>query len=198
MIIVLEGLDGVGKTTLLKNLSDELYEFYLLSSYIVSPTRINKELLQVINKEYNSPLDKFQDTIKEHIKILDKLKEYNNKFNFIFLDRSIYSAFAYTMYLEQDTTIKEEALHTIKQLEKEYHLYSLFLNIPEETRLERLKNRNLDILFDSCNSKTNSAIYNEFIYLVLHSGLINFINPEYIKLHLINKFEEENKLNNFC
>lgn len=197
MIVVIEGLDGVGKTTLINEISNELFEGNNISSYIISPTQVNKTLKSLIEINFNNNYEKFILIIQEHINILNSCLKYKDKFNVIFLDRSIYSAYSYIFYKEKNITIKDKAIKKIISLEKQYKLTSCLLTIPEAERLKHLYNRETKKLFDKLNEDDSLLINHEFISLVIKTGLNNFISinhlKSYVKNTIVNSLFEERK-----
>lgn len=194
MFIALEGLDGAGKSTLLKKISNELYESHKISSFMVNPLEFNPKLLNVINTKNLTPFDKFNKTIKEHLVILDNLKEYQEKYDVVFLDRSIYSGYAYTMFEETDYNTQLLAKDYLKQIHNQYNIHSLFLNTPEKIRIKRIKNRNEAKLFDNVSGNTSFEIYNCFILLALFNCIKFCTSPISIKKNIFNKLKENNLL----
>ena len=125
--VVVEGLDGVGKTTLAKFLQDKLGYIYMYSI----PQKfidLRHELLASVNAQakflyYLSGILAMQDELREHLKQGNK----------VVMDRYIYTTLAYHQALQVDTRFISMTEFPIVWPDR-----CLLLIVSEESRMKRL------------------------------------------------------------
>jgi len=137
-LLVLEGIDGAGKTTLFKALKEELKEDFLFSA---EPTdspygKRLRELLKTQETSQETLLELFLKDRSEHVKnlLLPALKEGKK----LLLDRYYLSTIAYQGISFQDLNRLLRLNETIAPLPD----LVLYLDIPEELALKRISSRN--------------------------------------------------------
>jgi len=152
----LEGLDGVGKTTLAKNLSDAGYSVYK------TPPKKYEFLRKEIHNLKETSLFYYMSSIAYVLEV-----EASDKNNF-FLDRYIFSTL--TQYIS-NTTISIEDLKNLFNLfspKIQFPTITFFINLNYEERMKRIKNRTLDEkLLDNENRQYNDfwiEAMNEYDY----------------------------------
>ncbi len=132
--VVVEGLDGVGKTTLAKFLQDKLDYIYMYSI----PQKfidLRHELLASVNAQakflyYLSGILAMQDELREHLK----------QGNRVVIDRYIYTTLAYHQALQVDTSFISMTEFPIVWPDR-----CLLLVVSEESRMKRLgKNKKIE------------------------------------------------------
>lgn len=165
MFIALEGLDCIGKSTFLTSFSNELYENYNISSRIVSPTKESKKIYNLINDSINGK-DTYLKLLKEHYYLLDKLQKEITPYSIIFLDRSVYSAYAYN-----SLEINKEKFEEIKRMESIFKLNSIYYEIPEYKRQQLLLTRSDLSLYDKASQETTQRIKDKFNTLCAKTNL---------------------------
>lgn len=173
----LEGLDGVGKTSVLRGVANLLYDNFGKSTIIVSPTNVNKNLYKAISSKYSSSFAKFQHIMAEHSIVLDQAVELQRHYDYVLLDRSIYSAFAYCFYQDGHNinidSHRAIALSILRSFEEQYNLFGVLMTVSESTRQRHLSQRANHSLYDSLSSSDSSLISNQYDWLIKHTYLKN-------------------------
>ena len=159
--VVVEGLDGVGKTTLAKFLQDKLGYIYMYSL----PQRfidLRHELLASANGHvqflyYLSGVVAVQDELREHLK----------QGNRVVMDRYIYTTLAYHQALRVDTTFV-----SLEKLPIIWPDRCILLIASEETRLERLYRRKGGVESKDINAEF-TRLAQEALFTMLSSSVVD-------------------------
>jgi thymidylate kinase len=142
----IEGLDGVGKTTLVKNLEKNGYLNFKTPPELYQPIRKNIHNLKEASLFY------YLSSLSYTIEVLAK-----NKTNFI-LDRYLFSTI--TQYISNTTNSLNDFNYFFNNFSSLIKLPNItfFIELDYKTRMERIKNRNIqEKALDNKNK-----IYNDF------------------------------------
>jgi len=148
---VFEGLDGVGKTTLLENLQKDGYEVF------VNPTEIHKGIRTKLHNKGKASLFYY---LSSNAYIIEE--QAKNKNNFL-IDRYITSSFIADLY--------NDGKYKYNDFEKLFKTFSPFFKLPkitffltldEDLRLKRIKDRNDSNNYDQLD-KNYSLLWDDVI-----------------------------------
>ena len=188
MIVIIEGLDGVGKSTFIKEMI-KVFFFLNLKTFVVSPLDFKPELKSVIKNEWyqkKEPLEFTKRILELHDQLMFDLSKIESAYDVVLLDRGFYSGFAYGFLTSASDGLKD-LLSTITFLEKDYGCFGFYLDhLDEATRLQRLEQRNsLETkLFDSADEDTIKRIKENFDILCNSTNLERVKDIEKLKSQL--------------
>ncbi|MEM5881857.1 MAG: dTMP kinase [Candidatus Aenigmatarchaeota archaeon] len=143
--IVIEGIDGAGKTTICNLLSKDLENSFLIKE--PSDREIGKFirfLLESQNENMRNPFISMLMFFSDRISIREKIIELRNSYNYIISDRSFLSTYAYQISLIEDEKEKKIFLNIFRELLKLIEIPDVIviLDVDIDVALERIRKDN--------------------------------------------------------
>lgn len=168
-LVIVEGLDGVGKTTAIHKVINHLYEKHNLKSFTASPLDLSPEIKALVTSSYPCFV-KYYLLLDSCQKLICQLKKEYASFDFVFLDRLYYSSFAYSLYdiPQKDWVVP---LYFLEKFEKGYRIPAYYLRISESLRKQYLLQKKETKLWDSADDFVTQKIKNAYNYLLLRTSL---------------------------
>lgn len=145
MIIVFEGIDGSGKTTVSKKIYQELSQIFPSRVFWFSEpsqTTLGKNLKSIITSK-EITLTTLEQTLlfttDRSFLLRNYIIPYNNNNNIIIMDRSFISTYTYQIMNEKDEKIKELMKNLTELSIRDFYIDILFyLDCPSEISLSRI------------------------------------------------------------
>lgn len=163
-IIVFEGIDGAGKSTQVKKLND-LLNGNGKKSIIMKGYDLFNGLKETLYNRFNyiDPIETFFITLAKHKAIEMQIKNILDSYDYIIIDRFIYTTFAYTM-----ANIKPEKrgeIHTISNILENHFInidYLIYIETSPQIAWKR-KNNVIEDIETGNNSDKNTDTRTLFI-----------------------------------
>lgn len=145
MIIVFEGIDGSGKTTVSKKIYQELSQIFPSRVFWFSEpsqTTLGKNLKSIITSK-EITLTTLEQTLlfttDRSFLLRNYIIPYNNNNNIIIMDRSFISTYTYQIMNEKDERIRELMKNLTELSIRDFYIDILFyLDCPSEISLSRI------------------------------------------------------------
>lgn len=162
--IVIEGLDGIGKSTVVNNLPN-----YLNAKIIKTPPEVIKPFRQIFAEDNNTDVRLTYYMVGNFI-AAEEVKKTLNSGNNVIMDRFYASTMAYIIGKSNDElpTIADKVFDWPKHLYKPDYMFVLTMN--ESDRIERLVNRSI---------KENNQLSKEDIQIKSNPLISERINQVY-------------------
>lgn len=155
--ICIEGLDGSGKTTVITSLEKE-FKSQNLKINILSPTKMSNPqlLIERLYKKYKVlRKSRFYRAGLYAKRSNDASKKIDWNSGIVLGDRSLITS--YVVKWSRNTVITKIRLFIVNILENRIPApdYVIFINVPQEVLMERIKSRNEEIDIDETSERSN-------------------------------------------
>lgn len=165
MIIIFEGLDGAGKTTIINQLAQRLDNAVVLRFPNRNDTTTGKEISEILNHKQNTYSKHRLSTLclEQIYESIDYILEVSNSNRIVLIDRFILSNYVYQMDPNLSTQYITNLYQKLNNLTK---VITIFIDIDAQTSIQRTSSKTPEI-FDSIEFQQN--IYN--LYKLTLKGL---------------------------
>lgn len=186
--VVIEGLDGSGKSTQLKLLKKYLDDKNIKFKYLHFPRTEEGVFGDLVAKFLRGDLGNIEQVNPYLVGLIyaadrdnakQKIEQWLQQDNLVIVDRYVYSNMAFQGAKIQDTNKKEELINWLNNLEYEHYKIpkpqiSIFLDVPFSFTTQSLKNQRNDASRDYLKGKQD-----------IHEASLNFqeqVRQEYLAL----------------
>jgi len=192
MIIIFEGLDNSGKTTLIENLSNALSSNYNVKVSKEFETDTGIVLKNGLKENKYSPQNKALLFAADRQERLDELQR-TNAYDIVFFDRYIYSAIVY----RQSEGLEEEWIRTLNKFNPKEDL-GFYIDITADESIKRNNSKKFNVHYPK---EQLEEVRKNYLRIIESENLIRIdgmkesekITNEVLNI-ILNNFKETNQL----